>query len=135
LLEIFKLQQNKPVINIPKNEGNYKGIIKYYSPSTKEWFNSIYVYNKNYNKLLPIADNIIIKLIRGYFNMYTFKLNNKVRISNISNKKRKLSSKKIWVSKPELKHTGDKVIINLFVYDRNRKIFNIENEKYIKYYI
>ena len=44
--------------------------VKYFPATTKEWCNSVYAYNKDALKLLPVYDNIITKLIRGYFNFY-----------------------------------------------------------------
>lgn len=131
MLEIFKYisakNKNNTTITMPKNEGEYKGITKYYSPLSKEWYNSIYTFNKNYTKLLPAVDNIIIKLIGSYFNMYNRELYKKIKIRRLSSRKRRLSSKKIWVSKAELKHTNDKVLINLFIYDRNKNFLLLKS--------
>lgn len=134
LLKLFnnKLQKTDILTIRPKYEGEPKGIITYYPPANKEWFNSIYVFNKNNLKLLPIADNIVIKLIRSYFNMYNKKLNKNIRIRRINNKKIKLSSRRIWVSKAELKHTNDNVLINLFIYDRNQKFYQLKSINIIK---
>jgi len=38
-------------------------------------------------------------------------------------KKRRLSTTKIFVSKSEIKHYNDKVVINLYTYNRNKKYF------------
>lgn len=137
MLEIFKYisQGKNTVINAPKKEGNNKGITKHYAPASKEWSNSIYAYNKNYVKLLPVADNVIIKLITSYFNMYNKELINKIKIRPLSNRKIKLSSRKIWVSKAELKHTSDKVIINLFIYDRNSNFLILKMENILNTFI
>jgi len=34
-----------------------------------EWFNSIYAYNHNYIKSLPVADKHLMSLLKSYFNM------------------------------------------------------------------
>ena len=130
MLEILKLKlykENKSVIAIYKNEGNFKGITKYYYPASKEWVNSIYAYN-NYYRQLPVMDNLIIKLTKAYFNMYIIKLNQKL---GLTIRKNKAHYRKIWLSKPELKHTADKVFINLFIYDRNRKYLISKMKKII----
>ena len=134
LLKVFnyRLQKNNPFTTKPKNEGDPKGIIRYYPPANKEWFNSIYAYNKNSVKLLPVADNVIIKLIRTYFNMYNKKLNKNIKIRRLNNRKIKLSSRKIWVSKAELKHTSDNVLINLFIYDRNHNYYELKTINILK---
>ena len=38
--------------------------IKHYPPTNKEWFNSVYQFNKNYTKSLPITDIVINKLFK-----------------------------------------------------------------------
>jgi len=34
-----------------------------------EWFNSIYAYDRNYIKSLPVADKHLMSLLKSYFNM------------------------------------------------------------------
>jgi hypothetical protein len=39
-------------------------------PAQKEWFNSIYSYNKNYVKNIPFYDKIVSQLIKSFFNLH-----------------------------------------------------------------
>jgi hypothetical protein len=93
---------------------NRRGEIRHYPPAIKEWFNSIYVFNKNYFfKSLPITDKIINKLIKSYFNLNPDK----------SFKFKRLSVKRIFVSRAEMKHTNNKVIITVYTYNRQKFYF------------
>jgi hypothetical protein len=125
MLNIFKLKKKNIKSNVIENKGDYVGRTKHYNPANKEWFNSIYSFNKNTSKLLPVADNFIIKLIRSYFYMYSRSLERKIksRPRRFRTWMRILSSRKIIVSKPELKHTNDKIIINLYIFNRQKNYY------------
>lgn len=41
---------------------------RHFVPASQEWYNSIYTYNKNYPKTIPVADISLMKLFKGYFN-------------------------------------------------------------------
>src|SRR6266511_3498733 len=63
---------------------------------------------------------LIITHIKNYLNMYNNKLELKVRRQRIRIKSRRLSSHKIFVSKGEFKHTNDRVMINIYIYNRQK---------------
>ena len=75
----------------------------------------------------------INEIITSYFNMH-FK-QKKLLNKFIPDRLRHLSLKKIYVSKPEIKHTSDKAIITLYVYNniyytflrRKKKLTNLIN--------
>src|SRR5436305_972336 len=68
---IFTKKINNKYKVIPLNIiTNTSGPIRHFPPATKEWFNSIYVFNKNSIKNLSIADKNLIRLIKSYFNFY-----------------------------------------------------------------
>jgi hypothetical protein len=69
------------------------------------------------------------KLIKSYFNLYNKNIDYKLRTSRLSLRNRSLSSNKIHFSNGEFKHTNDKVIITLYVYNRQMNIYT----KIIKY--
>nr|AGN49003.1 ribosomal protein S3 [Botrytis cinerea B05.10] len=130
---IFKKKQ-KDVKVIPlKVKTNDTGQIRHFTPAAQEWRNSIYAYNKNYIKLLPVADNNFMSLVKSYFNFYfkNKKSNKKAQKSskkgkqNISRRKRSrsrgLSAKKIFVAKGDLKHTSSKAVITLYFYNTEKK--------------
>lgn len=127
MLNIYKLKKKKSIDNkLIIKKGEYGGIIKHYPSATKEWFNSIYSYNKNTVKSLPSADLYVTKLIKSYFNLFNFKLEKLANLQLIRLKKRNYNMKKILVGKPEFKHTNDKVIITLFVL--NQELVNLRNK-------
>ena len=71
-----KIGLNKPLIFKRKESpiktlryiNNDTGKMKHFTPGAQEWFNSIYSYNENYTKLLPIADKKLMNLLKSYFN-------------------------------------------------------------------
>ena len=117
---------NKETTFIQKLDNNeYKNII-YYPSSTKEWFSSIYSYNKSYIKSIINIDLLINYLFKFYFNM----LENKIKLSFKHRRSNKIrySANKIYVSRAELKHTNSKITIMLYVYNKQKSYF----ERYIQ---
>lgn len=92
-------------------------------PADKEWFNSIYAYNKNTLPLLPEAHKLTLKSLKNYFNLYNYELEKKARIPRIKKSFRKLSTNRILVSNAELKHSSDKIIITVYLYNRQRSYY------------
>ena len=97
-----------------------KNTIKVFPSSTREWNNSIYTFNNNYLNLLPEANKITLHLLKSYFNLYKLNLENKLKKSNLKKRLKKLSSNKIYVSNGTFKHTNNKVIITIFIYNRQK---------------
>jgi len=94
---------------------------KHYPPTNKEWFNSIYSYNKNYIKSLPITDKIVNNLLKSYFHLTSSLEKSKLKSKNMRIRNKRLSANRIYLSRAEMKHTNNKVIITLYTY--NRTIF------------
>lgn len=101
------------------NDKEYENIINYPS-STKEWFNSVYSYNKSYNKPLVALYLFINKLFYSYFNMVECKVKNIFKRRRA--KKYNYSSKKVHLSRAELKHTSTSIIIILYIHNRSKFI-------------
>lgn len=125
MLSVFNIKLKKDDVSKKKleNNKNFAGKAKHYPPANKEWFNSVYAYNKNAIKLLPITDQVILKLVKSYLNIYSRKLENKTRSRRLRIRVRRLSTNRILVSRPELKHTNDKVIVTVYVYNRQKKYY------------
>jgi hypothetical protein len=102
---------NKPLTYI----NNDMGKIKHFTPAAQEWFNSIYAYDHNYIKSLPVADKHLMSLLKSYFNMQIKdeKIKNKRNII----KNRRESTKRVFIGRGELKHSNNKVIITFYVYN------------------
>ncbi len=115
---------------IPFNvKSNYTGETKYFPPFSKEWKNSIYVFNFNNLKNLPLYNININTLVKNYFNLYFNHkfINNKFRSPRI----KRLSLNKIFVSKAEIKHTNSKATVTIYTYNRE-KIVLLKKLKMIK---
>ena len=119
---IFSKKVNTNYILVPfKPSIHQLGKIKYLPAISKEWKNSVYNYNFNNNINYPLYNFNINSLIKGYFSLFineTFfgqKLNKSIR-------SRRKSLSRIFVSTPEVKHTNNKAIITLYVYNRERLI-------------
>ena len=106
---------------IPLNKvNNTLGPMRYFPPANQEWNNSIYVYNNATIKNISIAQKNLTRLIKSYFNLY---FSNKLLSSKkILTRFRRLAINKILISKAELKHTSNKVIITIYVYNEERRI-------------
>lgn len=77
----------------------------HFPPAIKEWNNSIYTFNPNLSISLSAIDKMVIKIVKSFFNAY-FILNKNLSVNN-----------KIYVSKPEIKHTNSNVIITIYKYN------------------
>ena len=117
--------------------------LTHYPGATREWNNSIYAYNKNALNLIPNTTLSSINIIKSYFLLYNYKLEKKIRTRRLIFKYKRLSSNKIFISNGEFKHTNNKVIVNLYLFNRQkynyllalkkiylRSIFNLKKNKY-----
>lgn len=105
---------------------NYAGKTKHYPPANKEWFNSVYAFNNNITKVLPLKDKTLNKLIKGYFNAHSRKLEKKVkklRSRRYRVVRARRSTNRILVSRAEVKHTNDKVVITVYIYNNQSKYY------------
>ena len=93
---------------------------KVFPSPAREWTNNLYFYNENTTKFIPYAESLTMYLIKSYFSIYNKIVQKKVRTKRMLNRLRKYSSNKIYISKAEFKHTNDKTIINLYVFNRQK---------------
>ena len=124
MLDLFKLNSNKNTEKKKRNQQEKHN--KHHPSAVREWNNSIYVFNKNTLNLIPQVTVLALKLIKSYFNLYNYKLERKIRSSRLLLRLRRLSSHKIYVSNGEFKHTNNKVIITLYLF--NRQKFNYDKK-------
>ena len=78
------------------------------------------MYNKNNLSLIPFTTKITHKLINNFFNFYNKNLEKKIRIKRLLLRLRRLSSNKIYISKGEFKHTNNNVLVNLYIYNKQK---------------
>ena len=137
MLNILKKKQNifndkslntnfiKKSVKTKLTKNEYKNII-YYPSSSKEWFNSVYSYNKSYIKSLITTDILLNNLFKSYFNMFEDKI--KVFFKRRRSNKNHYLSNKLYLSRAELKHTNTKILIILYVYNKQKSSI----EKFLK---
>lgn len=118
MLNIVKLNVlNK---NFSPNRSDSVKSLKLFPSSIREWNNSIYVYNENGLDLVHHTTMSAVNIIRSYFSLYNYKLERKIRTKRLSRRFRRLSLNKIYISNGEFKHTNNKVIINLYLFNRQK---------------
>lgn len=130
-LQIFakKLNYNYKLIPFNKNI-NYIGENKYIPSTFKEWKNTVYFFNNNYVKNIPILDSNIYNIIKGYF--YSYFKNKFLKIRYISPMHKRRTFNNIFISKPDIKHINNKAIITIYIY--NRQIIPLMLKMYKKLY-
>ena len=132
MLNIFKNKQKK-INDKPLNnkyttkinnkiqslsEGDEYNKIIFYPSSSKEWFSSVYSYNRSYIASLISYDTVLNKLLRSYCNMLQDKI--KILFKRRRDNKIRYSANKIYASRAELKHTNTKLYITLYVYNKQK---------------
>ena len=112
-LSVNRFKDN--IKNISMND-EYKNLI-YYPSSTKEWFSSVYSYNKSYVKPLIVYDGKSNRLLKSYANM----LNNKIqKFKRRRNNKKRYSANKLYLSKAELKQTNTKLVVLVYLFNKQK---------------
>jgi hypothetical protein len=100
---------------------------KRYLPSfTREWKNIIYSFDKKVLSDIPLITKNINKIIRSYFDLYFKALDFPFYQEFILLKRRRNFLRNIFTSNAEIKHTNNKVIITLYVLNRERNL--LENK-------
>jgi len=108
------------------------GETRHFPPAVNEWTNSVYSFNKDLVKTLPATDNLVNRLIKSYFSLTP--LIGKKKSKRVEIRFRRLSMNRMLVSKAGMKHTNNKVIITVYLYNRNKKILNLQIGKLIQNY-
>ncbi len=103
--------------------------LKHFPSSTRYWDSSIFMYNNNTLSLTSNISRLAIKFIRNYFYLYNIIIERKIRRKKIYNRRRKLSINRIFLSKGEFKHTNNKVIITLYIYNKQKDNYLLKLKK------
>lgn len=138
-LSQINLDQNVPILFDKKSkltiskELNYiksdTGKTRHYTPAAQEWYNSIYSYDTNYIKTLPSADKNLMNLLKSFFN---FQLNRNLmqnKTKRLLLRFRRVSTKKVFIGRGELKHTSDRVLITFYVLNTEGMLLSQNYEK------
>jgi len=107
------------------------GEIKHFPAYFNEWQNTVYSYNKNKMKNIPINNININKLIKIYFDLF-FKNNRFLNSKYVYRRKIRHFLKKIYVSKAAIKHTNSKAVITLYTLNIGKKTLNLKYKNYLK---
>jgi len=121
----------KPLTYIRSDTGK----TRHFTPAAQEWFNSVYAYNKNYIKSLSIADKNLMNLLKSFFNGQIKHQLLKIKIKPMTRRFRRLSAKRVFIGKGELKHISSKVVITFYVYNTegmflSHKVMKLRNGLY-----
>lgn len=112
----FNTEKKTKKKNSLKQNTNCKTIFRQYP--TKEWFNSVYSYNKSYIKSLIIYDKIVNKLIYAYCNILQDKI--KILFKRRRDNKIRYSADKVYVNKIEVKHCNNKINLDLLIFNKSK---------------
>jgi hypothetical protein len=143
-LNSFNVERNTPLLFNKKSKNivikpltyvrSDTGKTRHFTPAAQEWFNSIYAYNKTYIKSLSVADKNLMNLLKSFFNS---QLKHKLlKIKPILPRFRRLSVKRVFIGKGELKHISSRVIITFYVYNiegmyLSHKVMKLRNGLYL----
>jgi hypothetical protein len=118
LLKKSIANNNNLKTTIYKTRENASGDVKYISPISKEWNNTVYLYNNNNYKNLAINNINISSIIQHYFNLqFTPKfINKKYKPRWVT----RPSINKIYISNTEIKHTNSNAILTIYTFNREK---------------
>jgi ribosomal VAR1-like protein len=105
------------------------GKVRHFTPAAQEWYNSIYTYDTNYLKTLPVANKNLMSLLRSFFNL-------QLNLNLMQNKTKRLllrfrrvSTKKVFIGRGDVKHTSNKVLITFYVLNTEGMLLSQNYEK------
>ena len=124
LLSIIKKTNINKLYNFDNTDS-----LKHFPSSTRYWDSSIFMFNNNTLSLIPNISKLAIKFIRNYFYLYNKKIEKKIRRKKMYNRRIKLSINRIFLSKGEFKHTNNKVIITLYIYNKQKNNYLLKLKK------
>lgn len=91
------------------------------------------MFNKNALNSIPTVTISAMNLIKSHFSLFNNILERKMRKERLLLRLRRLSSNKIYVSNGEFKHTNNKVIITLYLFNRQKHNYILKMKReYLK---
>lgn len=122
-IKSIKSNEKSKKFNISQiKKGNKIELSRHYPSSTEYWYNSIYSFNRNKEKSILPLDLIVNNFIKMYFNLIS-SIDKNSRFERRRNRTRYYSTNRIFVSRADIKHYNDKVIITVFTYNRIKKYY------------
>ena len=120
-----KISRSKQLSYIKSDTGK----TRHYTPAAQEWYNSVYSYNSNYIKTLPVANTNLMALLKSFFN---FQLNQNLmqnKTKRLQLRFRRVSTKKVFIGRGDVKHTSNKVLITFYVLNTEGMLLSQNYEK------
>jgi hypothetical protein len=116
-----KIINNSKLIPFKVKDSNLKPR-KYLPPVSKEWKNTIYTFNPNLQKNLPIYDINLNGLIKSYFNLFLKKSAEYVFNDTVFRSPREMrkTTGRVYASNVEIKHNNNKAILTIYTYNREK---------------
>lgn len=95
---------------------------RHFAPANKEWNNSVYSFNKSTLYDIGAKDFMAATIIKTYFNHTPVPaiITKSKRMRDLL---RRLSTRQLFASKPEIKQTNDKATVTVYTYDREKKLY------------
>lgn len=119
--------KKETTVQMNSEKGNEKNI-HFYTFSAKEWFSSIYSYNK-YLSIALVAKNIFLNLLLiSYFNMSEVK---RTVFSRRRDNKIRYSANRVYTSRPLLQHTNSKLTISFAAYNKKKSFLEDKLKRFI----
>ena len=113
------------ISDIPMNL-NITVLNKHYPAATKEWYNSIYSYNKNSSFIFsPTYSSSIYNTFNSYLNM---------KPKSIKESWNRLSSMNTFIGRPEMKHDANKITFTIYNYNRQKTYYINKLKRFINIY-
>ena len=120
----YIIEKNTQILSNSQRD-EYQNTI-YYPSSSKEWFSSIYSYNKSYIKSLISYDSVLNILLKSYCNMLQDKI--KILFKRRRHNKTRYSANKVYASRAEISHTNTTILISISLYNKQKSSI----ERYIR---
>ena len=114
-------------IQTNSDKDQYKNI-RFFPLSTKEWFSSIYSYNKSSIKPLVTNNFVLNILLKSYHNMLQIK---RVVFKRRRDNKVRYSANRVYTGRAELEHTNSELLIALPTYNKKKAFFEHKLRRFI----
>ena len=96
---------------------------RHYPAANKEWNNSTYTYNHKHALDTPFKDEMTNRLVKSYLNLIPSpkKITKSKRMRNLI---RRSTTKRLFISKPEIKQSFNKATITVYTFNREKQLVN-----------
>lgn len=101
---------------------NKKGEVKHFPVANKEWKDSVYSYDRSTIRDLSVKDDLTSRFVRNFLRLFTLP-NKAAKSKRMRSYIRRSSTKNAYISKSEIKQTGEKAIVTVYIFDRHRQFF------------